>query len=106
MYNTTDEATPLVFTRLTHTAAATMGQEDSGLCGDGVIAATGSEGWEEGSVEGGGAEPFAGGSRWSVMSSSASGEVLVAEASRCSAVSGVVCILAIFEAWVGWSREF
>lgn len=84
VYNTTDEASRLVFSKLTHTA--TMGQESSFLCGEG-------EGEEGGTVAGGGGVgASAGGSRWSVMSSSASGEVLVAEASRCSAVSEVVCV--------------
>eukprot|EP00752_Nemacystus_decipiens_P016235 g14515.t2 len=89
VYNTTDEASQLVFTRLMHTAgsaAATMGQEDLGTCGGGVLAATAvREADEEGGAAGGGGGASAGGSGWSVMSSSASGEVLVAEASRCSA---------------------
>lgn len=104
VYNTTDETSRLVFTRRTTMAmAVAMGQEEgTGLCGEGVISAAASEGGEEGGVARGAAGASAGGSRWSVMSS-ASGEVLVAEASRCTAVSYNICILSDSYG-PGWSR--
>lgn len=80
VYNTTDGSDRLLFTRQTADAAAAaaaaatkLRQDDYGFC--------------EGEEKGGAAGVPAGGRMWSVMSSSASGEVLMAEASRCSAVS-------------------
>ena len=81
VYNTTDGGSRLLFTR--------HAQEGSDPCGEGALLAAGREGSEDGGVAGGGvgeAVPAAGRRGWSVMSSAASGEVLVAEAPRCSAV--------------------
>lgn len=85
VYNTTDEASGLLFTRQTADAAAAvaakaLGRDSFGSC--------------EGEEEGGAAAPVVAGaavgrSRWSVMSSPASGEVLMAEIFRCSGVSVV-----------------
>ncbi|CAN0120288.1 unnamed protein product, partial [Ectocarpus fasciculatus] len=91
VYNTTDHAGRLLFTTRAAAAALAEGTRTEGRCGAPLSPGTESRG---GGV---GADAFAvpaaaaaavappGGRTWSVMSSSASGEVLVVEASRCSA---------------------
>eukprot|EP00903_Cladosiphon_okamuranus_P008847 g8471.t1 len=116
IYNTTDETSRLMLTKLTRTAspaaatATATGQESAGSCGEGGVAhaAGGDEGKESSDAGGGGAgASAAGGSRWWVMSSSASGEVLVAEAARCSAETIVHRAILTYErsgADISWMR--
>lgn len=94
VYNTTDEASRLLFTRrarTTHeTPAGAAERQLQGHCGEGVFAASGGEA-EEGTGGIGAATAPAtpsGWRHWSAMSSTASGEVFLAEAPRCSTVSG------------------
>ncbi|CAM9359275.1 unnamed protein product, partial [Hapterophycus canaliculatus] len=96
VYNTTDDASRLLFTRHTNTAhgtAAGAGATAEGhhpeYCRDGVFDAAGSEGGQDmggvGATAAAAAAAISSGWKyWSVMPSTARGEVLLAEAHRCS----------------------
>ncbi|CAM9990150.1 unnamed protein product [Scytosiphon promiscuus] len=98
VYNTTDEASRLLFTRRTTrtasesaTGAAAADMQRPGHCGEGSYAAAGSEdgqgtggGGDATAGEGAAASTPSGWRHWSVMSSTTSGEVFLAEAPLCS----------------------